>query len=167
MATNIGQNLSISKTQTHYLGIQKLHLVLMMIRDSTRTESMLKIEISRNPSKSPKIESPWPTLTPSNLCPGRFLEHKGCAIWSLDTLTRAGRRGFAIWRSDPEHFRFLTPNRINSYRYHLGKFRRRWSTSIAWNRYHFLSNRIYKPFTWHGGGNYLCVLCLNPEMLQI
>ena len=118
----------------------------MMIRDSTRPESIVKIKISRNPQKpNPKIESPLQTLTSFNISPGRFQEHKGRAIWSLVTLTRAGRRVFAIWRSDPEQSRFPNPKIRNSRRRHLGQFRRLWSSSIVWNCYHLLSGRIYKP----------------------
>ena len=50
-----------------------------------------------------KWESWWPTLRSLKLCPMRVLGHKGHGTWNLDTLTRAGRRGFLIWRLSPGH----------------------------------------------------------------
>ena len=42
---------------------------------------------------------------------------------NLDTLTRSWRRGFPIFRPDPQNSHFPSKNPRNSYRHHLGQFR--------------------------------------------
>ena len=118
----------------------------MMIRDSTRTESIVKIKISRNAQKNkPQNRVTIADFDFINISPRRLQERKGRAIWSLKTLTRAGRRGCAIWRSDPEKSWFPNPKIRNSPSRHLVQFRRLWSRSIDWNCYNILSGRTYEP----------------------
>ena len=69
--------------------------VLIMIPGNAGTNTGPKTEI-RKIKKKPIFESPWPTLTPFNLFTDRFLGHGVSGKSNLNTVTRAGRRGFPI-----------------------------------------------------------------------
>ena len=64
-------------------------------------------------------------LAPIQTNTSKVLGHEGGGISNLDTLTRAGRRGFPIWMLDPEHEAKTLQKTTNSSRPSLAKIWRR------------------------------------------
>ena len=67
-----------------------------MSPEIARPITELKSEIARNQSKFRNFGSSWPSLVPLNLFQNDFLGPGVAGKSKLDTLTRSGRRGFAI-----------------------------------------------------------------------